>query len=68
MMNTNIASIEPSHIPIGDIVETDKEEKEFEEIIKLWVNDKISYEKLMENYPKSEDAKWKKLVRVFLGL
>lgn len=38
-------------VPFGITCEEDPEEKRFDALVKLWVNDEISYSYLMKNYP-----------------
>ena len=48
--------------PLSIICEEDPQEKSFEQFIKLWVNDEISYSELMKNYPIHEASMLKKIL------
>jgi len=51
-----------SAFPLSIICEEDPQEKRFEQFIKLWVNDEISYSELMKNYPTHEASMLKKIL------
>lgn len=40
--------------PISVVCEEDPQEKKFDSLIRLWINDEISYVDLMKNYPDHE--------------
>jgi len=58
-------------IPISIVCEEDRQEQQFDALIKLWVNDKISYTALLDNYPEYDlsmaDRILKRLYRIFRG-
>lgn len=54
--------------PKGTICIEDKQEKEFSALLKLWLTDQISYEKLVENMPDQYQSKWKLLLRKIIKL
>lgn len=41
----------------------DEQELAFEQLLRLWVDNKISYDKLIENVPDSYLSKWKKFLK-----
>lgn len=59
--------VRKEHIyPIGAICLEDEQEKEFAALLKLWLANQISYEKLVENMPDQYQSKWRVLLkRVF---
>lgn len=54
--------------PKGVICVEDEQEKEFSALLKLWLTDKISYEKLVENMPDQYQSKWRLLLRKILKM
>lgn len=49
-------------VPNPSICFEDETEKEFDELVKLWTQNKISYERLMKNYPTYNMSVWRKLL------
>lgn len=49
--------------PKGTVCLEDEQEKEFAALLKLWLLDKISYEKLIENMPDQYQSKWKLILK-----
>lgn len=56
----NLPLKEPA--PISLVCEEDPQEKNFERFVKLWVNDEITYNELMKNYPVHEASILKKVL------
>jgi hypothetical protein len=54
---TNIPNIQ------GIICSENQEEKEFNELVKLWVDNKISYEFLLSHYPDHNPSMMKKILK-----
>ncbi|MEK6552386.1 MAG: hypothetical protein AABZ54_02930 [Bacteroidota bacterium] len=54
--------------PKGIICPEDEQEKEFAALLKLWLSDQISYEKLVENMPDQYQSKWRLLLKKVLRL
>ena len=49
-------------IPQGIVVTKDKKEEEFEQYLKLWLDNKIEYETLMNHLPDKYKSVWKRLL------
>jgi hypothetical protein len=66
----DIASINPITIKNTPsiICDIDPEEKQFDQLVKLWVNNDITYDFLIENYPSYESSMLRRLVLLILKL
>jgi hypothetical protein len=51
---------------IGNIVELDKEEQEFERLVQLWADGEMSYETLLNNLPKHDTSLLKKFLALIM--
>jgi hypothetical protein len=64
MTSTYISTQElKNHHPISAVCEEDYLEKQFDELIKLWINNKISYKVLLENYPDYDADFTKRIIK-----
>lgn len=48
----------------GKVLEEDQQQKDFEELLKLWVDNKISYETMMKGYPDYDITMFEKICRL----
>jgi hypothetical protein len=49
-------------IPRGIVVKKDKQEEEYEQFLKLWLENKINYETLMNRLPAKYKSVWKRFL------
>jgi len=49
-------------IPQGIIVKKDKKEEEFEQFLKLWLENKIDYDTLVNHLPDKYKSVWKRFL------
>jgi hypothetical protein len=47
---------------ISMVCDIDPEEKQFDKLVRLWVNDQVPYQVLMENYPSYETSMARRLL------
>lgn len=48
--------------PLSIVCEQDSQERQFDTLVKLWVQDEIPYSTLLKNYPSYESSMLKKLL------
>jgi hypothetical protein len=49
--------------PISIICEEDEQEAKFDELVKLWIEDKIEFSQLMDNYPDFNASMIEKIIK-----
>ena len=54
--------------PISIICEEDSQETRFDNLLKLWIDDKISFQQLMENYPDFNASMISKILKKLVSI
>ena len=67
-METMIENKPAKLIPKGIVIKEDEQEKEFAALLRLWIENKIAYERLLENMPDQYKSKWKMFLKKLFQL
>ncbi len=55
-------------VPKGIVCQEDLQEKLYLELLQLWINDKMAYDKLIENMPDPYKSRWHLVLKKLLKL
>ncbi len=49
--------------PISILIEKDEQEKKFEEMVKLWIDNEITFSQLMDDYPSYDASMLERIIK-----